>query len=68
MRKFLALVEDLTQLNTLMPPVASKKLQAGTALWVNKTLTFGTAKKPIQGLTLTITLTPMHKVSIQKLQ
>jgi hypothetical protein len=36
-----------------MPPAASKKLQAGTAMWVNKTLTFGTVKKPIQGLTLT---------------
>ena len=45
-----ALSEDLTQLNTLMPLSASAKLQEGTPLWINKSLTFGTTKKPIEGI------------------
>jgi len=45
-----ALSEDLTQLNTLMPLSASAKLQEGTPMWINKSLTYGTTKKPIEGI------------------
>ena len=51
-----ALVEDLTQLNTLLPPAAAAKLQAGTPLWINKTFTYGTTKKPIEGIHINHTL------------
>lgn len=53
-----ALEEDLTQLNTLLPPSAVEKLQKGTQLWLNKSLTYGTVKKPVEGTSTTFVWHP----------
>ena len=44
-----ALCADVNQLRSLIPEGACDKLCSDTAIWVNKSITFGTTKQPVRG-------------------
>lgn len=46
---FNALVEDFTEMCRLFPSWALDKVRSDTPLWVNKSITFGTKRKPVIG-------------------
>jgi hypothetical protein len=55
------LQEDLDQVNRLLPPSASNKLHQSTQFWINKSLTFGTTKRPVIGMSCTFHPKDGHK-------